>query len=125
MERFVRGWVVAGLLLGTMTYAIAEDVTLTTYYPSPRGVYNELRTNSNTFLALQGGGVGIGALSASRKLDVTGSAIIRGNAEVTGTLTVPSGGGVVVASGAPANGKVLTAKNSSGDVEWRDVVYAP
>jgi hypothetical protein len=35
------------LLLGTLTCAIAEEITLTTYYPSPRGVYHELRTASN------------------------------------------------------------------------------
>ena len=33
-----------GLLLLVASYAIAEDITLTTYYPSPRGVYDMLRT---------------------------------------------------------------------------------
>ena len=32
-----------GLLLGSSIYALAEEITLTTYYPSPRGVYQELR----------------------------------------------------------------------------------
>lgn len=125
MRSTANGWLVAGLLLGTMTYAIAEDVTLTTYYPSPRGVYNELRTNNNTFLAIQESGkVGIGAASASEKLDVTGNAMIRGNATVTGTLTVQSGGVVVIARGNPGNGKVLTAIDSSGTAVWRELVYA-
>ncbi len=31
------------ILLGTMMYAIAEELTITTYYPSPRGVYRALR----------------------------------------------------------------------------------
>ncbi len=39
-----RTWIAPVLLLGTMAYALAEELTLTTYYPSPRGVYNELRT---------------------------------------------------------------------------------
>src|SRR3989338_7034349 len=39
-----KGWLTPVLLLGTVAYAIAEDLTLTTYYPSPRGVYQELRT---------------------------------------------------------------------------------
>ena len=43
----LKGWVVPGLLLGTMAYALAEEITLTTYYPSPRGVYDELRTAGN------------------------------------------------------------------------------
>ena len=30
-----------------MAYALAEEITLTTYYPSPRGVYQELRTSGN------------------------------------------------------------------------------
>ncbi|MBI3324224.1 MAG: hypothetical protein HYZ92_02995 [Candidatus Omnitrophica bacterium] len=38
-----QGWMVAVLLLGTAAYALAEEITLTTYYPSPRGVYDQLR----------------------------------------------------------------------------------
>ncbi|MBI2885110.1 MAG: hypothetical protein HYY15_02940 [Candidatus Omnitrophica bacterium] len=36
-------WIVPVVGLGTIAYAIAEDLTLTTYYPSPRGVYKEVR----------------------------------------------------------------------------------
>lgn len=43
----VKGCIVPLLLLGTMAYAIAEEITLTTYYPSPRGVYDQLRTAGN------------------------------------------------------------------------------
>ncbi|MBI2884945.1 MAG: hypothetical protein HYY15_02100 [Candidatus Omnitrophica bacterium] len=43
-----------GLLLlacfGAVAYAIAEDLTLTTYYPSPRGVYKSLRVVDNASL---------------------------------------------------------------------------
>ena len=39
MDGSVKPWLVVGLLLGTAVYALAEDLTLTTYYPSPRGVY--------------------------------------------------------------------------------------
>ncbi len=42
-----KGWLTPVFLLGTVAYAIAEDLTLTTYYPSPRGVYNELRTSGD------------------------------------------------------------------------------
>lgn len=38
----------------------AEDVSVTAYYPSPRGVYEELRSSNNTYLATTGGSVGIG-----------------------------------------------------------------
>ena len=40
-------WLVCLILLGTALYALAEDLTLTTYYPSPRGMYNELRTSGD------------------------------------------------------------------------------
>jgi hypothetical protein len=39
----------------------AEDLALTTYYPSPRAVYRELRTTHNALLASQGGVVLIGS----------------------------------------------------------------
>ena len=37
-----------GLVLALLpAFAVAEDITVTTYYPSPRGVYGELRTTGN------------------------------------------------------------------------------
>ena len=42
-----RAAVVGACLAGLAAIAVAEDVTLTTYYPSPRGVYNELRTSGD------------------------------------------------------------------------------
>ena len=64
MRPRVERWLVIGLLLATTAYAVAEDLTLTTYYPSPRGVYNELRTS---------GDVGIGdiATAPAARLHVT------------------------------------------------------
>ena len=52
MKFRLKGWMVPLLLLGTLTCAIAEEITLTTYYPSPRGVYNELRTAGNVQIGL-------------------------------------------------------------------------
>ena len=43
MSARLKSWLGCGLLLGTAIYALAEEITLTTYYPSPRGVYQELR----------------------------------------------------------------------------------
>ena len=34
------------VLVATVSYSLAEEITLTTYYPSPRGVYNELLANT-------------------------------------------------------------------------------
>ncbi len=42
MRGSLKTWLILGLLLSTLGYALAEDLTLTTYYPSPRGVYKEL-----------------------------------------------------------------------------------
>ena len=40
------GWLwVLGAVFGTGLLAYGEDITLTTYYPSPRGAYDELRAN--------------------------------------------------------------------------------
>ena len=65
-----------GLFLSVATPALAEDITLTTFYPSPRGVYEELRTTNNTLLAMQAGRVGIGTNNPADpavKLHVFGS----------------------------------------------------
>ncbi len=101
MERQrVQSIMMAIVLLGTMAYAVAEDLTLTTYYPSPRGVYQELRTS---------GKVSVGSLDAPQdplaKLVVvddvealTGIAILNPNttAPTAGTglffRTTPAGG---------------------------------
>jgi len=56
MSGRLKQWLVVALFLGTAVYALAEDITLTTYYPSPRGVYQELRTS---------GDVKIGDISAT------------------------------------------------------------
>lgn len=109
MERTLKAWLVVGMLLGTMAYAIAEDITLTTYYPSPRGVYNELRSNSTTSLAVQGGTVTIGtAGGTTANLDVSGTTILRG------ILTIQAG--------SPGTDKVLMS-DANGQARWD--VYIP
>ena len=47
-------------VLGLGVTLMAEDITLTTYYPAPYGVYDELTTTGNTNLAITSGNVGIG-----------------------------------------------------------------
>ena len=48
MRRSTERWLVVALLFVTAAYAVAEEVTLTTYYPSPRGVYEQLRAISES-----------------------------------------------------------------------------
>ncbi|MBI2885019.1 MAG: hypothetical protein HYY15_02475 [Candidatus Omnitrophica bacterium] len=43
-------WIAGAAVLGALAYALAEDVTLTTYYPSPRGVYKEVRVGSTEIM---------------------------------------------------------------------------
>lgn len=72
-----------------------NEVTVTTYFPSPRGVYQELRSTGNTFLAMHhadsGGMVGIGTANPSALLSVAGSmAVGAGYADGSGpTVTLP------------------------------------
>ena len=61
MLRRLKPWLTLAVLLGTMAYAIAEDITLTTYYPSPRGVYQELRAMGN---------LGVGIMAPASRLHV-------------------------------------------------------
>ena len=63
------------LLFAAVAYVIAEDITLTTYYPSPRGVYQTLRSTGQTTLAETGGNVGIGTTTpgANAKFEVFGA----------------------------------------------------
>ncbi len=78
MTQMIKSWILVGLLLGTAAYAVAEDVTLTTYLPSPRGMYNELRTIGNTYLAVQTGNVGVGTANPTAKLEVATDAATTG-----------------------------------------------
>jgi len=63
------------------TRAVPESLTLTTYYPAPYGVYQELRATRNTYLAYQNptDQVGIGTTSpvAGYKVDVSGKTNFR------------------------------------------------
>lgn len=76
--------------LALFSLASAEDsVTITTYYPSPYGSYNELTTSSNTYLATTSGNVGVGTTSPSHKFEVQGGEIYASNSgnAITGRST--------------------------------------
>jgi len=69
-----REWLVVGVLLATTAYVVAEEISLTTYYPSPKGAYQTLSSTSSSSFAIYEGGVGIGARSAAGgKFAVAGS----------------------------------------------------
>ena len=116
MGRLRDSWLGLVILLGTAVYVVAEDITLTTYYPSPRGIYQTLRSTGQTTLAEAGGNVGIGTTVPGTKLDVNGAGRIQGGLEVTDTIAIRGG--------SPGANKVLTS-DGSGNATWQDPVYAP
>ncbi len=88
--RMRQAWVysmVAGLVAGGS--AAAEDITVTTYYPSPRGVYNELRTLGDV-------GVGTAGPAVGARLRVTQDDPAEPSLRVD-TVTVPGQPALVVA----------------------------
>jgi hypothetical protein len=90
-------------VLGFWATLMAEDITLTTYYPAPYGAYEELTTTGNTYLATTSGNAAIGLATTAtiqNKLDVEGSAAI--------------GAGYSGTSAAPANGLIVQGKVGIG-----------
>ncbi|MFA6317336.1 MAG: hypothetical protein WC943_07950 [Elusimicrobiota bacterium] len=74
-------WSIVALLLGSAAYeAVSESLTMTSYYPSPAGIYRRLTTAARTILARDEGEVGIGTTSPQSKLDVAGGVRIGGDA---------------------------------------------
>lgn len=67
--RSVRGLMAAAMILSAVTEVASESVTLTTYYPAPSGVYSQMITTGNTYLARDytsnGSGVTIGGSGAA------------------------------------------------------------
>lgn len=94
LGRFLGAFLSVILFMGI--YSIAEDITLTTYYPAPYGAYKELTTTGDTYLATTSGNVGIGLVTTDtiqNKLDVEGSVAI--GASYSGTSAAPANGLIV------------------------------
>ena len=75
-------FLVMGLILGfwySACFAADETLTITTYYPSPYGSYNQLTTTGDTYLATTSANkVGIGTTSPAEKLEVSGNIKLSG-----------------------------------------------
>lgn len=74
------------VLLGLGAVLMAEDITLTTYYPAPYGKYNELETTGRTYFCTTSGNVGIGTTSPTQKLHVRGTGDTRMRVSGSGTV---------------------------------------
>ncbi|HVE14647.1 MAG TPA: hypothetical protein VNI01_14725 [Elusimicrobiota bacterium] len=69
----------AGLLLiGGAVAAMSDTMTLTTYFPSPAGIYQKLISVGDTFLARDGGKVGVGTTAPKAVLEVNGDLRVGG-----------------------------------------------
>lgn len=77
------------LLVG-LSEAAGESIHLTTYYPAPSGVYNQMITTNNTWLARDGGRVGIGTPNPQAKLHISGGDLQWGD----NLLTTDQGGSI-------------------------------
>lgn len=93
--------VFAGLLaLGFAGYtAYAENVAISTYYPSPYGTYQNLDVTADAHFATASGNVGIGTASPGSKLTVNGTSSLQGNTTVSGTFSTTQGTNLATASG--------------------------
>lgn len=76
-RRSARWWLMALLMAASATELSSESVTLTTYYPAPSGVYTQMITTGNTWIARDGGvvGIGTGTNTPSAKLEVDGDIV--------------------------------------------------
>lgn len=74
-RRFITAAGAAAMMLCAVPELDSESVTLSTYYPAPSGVYTNMITTGNTYLARDGAAgtrVGIGTTAPATKLHVVG-----------------------------------------------------
>ena len=76
-------------ILSTAELADTENLVITTYYPAPYGGYVSLLTTNNTWLARDGGRVGIGTTNPQAQLHATQGGIF--NQIAIGANTNPFG----------------------------------
>ena len=126
MKTAWREWFVVGVLLVTTAYVVAEELSLTTYYPSPKGAYQTLSSTDSSRFATYAGNVGIGTISpaATTKLEVKGAGNTSGsaglhvtNSDGTSGLFVRDDGNVVIGGTTPAqtDTKLTVVGSLAGD----------
>jgi hypothetical protein len=123
LGRFLGAFLSIMLFMGI--YSIAEEITLTTYYPAPYGAYNELTTTGNTYLATTLGNVGIGLVATDtiqNKLDVEGSVAIGAGYSGTSPAAPPNGlivqGQVGIGTASPTVGIALDVNGTINATDY-------
>jgi hypothetical protein len=114
MRRLGKLFFATVLFVATYSSLFAEEtLNITTYYPSPYGSYNELRTYGNTYLATDSGNVGIGTTKPGYKLEVAGSISV--NSGTTQVIRCSGGtyNNVLLTDAATCTGAGGTANNTS------------
>ncbi len=86
-----RLWLLAGALTLATNVTCTDTVVLSTYYPAPSGVYARMLTTNDTYLARDGGFVGVGTGVPVAKLDVAGTVRIADGTEGPGKVLVSDG----------------------------------
>lgn len=82
--------VLAAVTVVCSLVALAEEITLTTTYPSPRGVYQELRTTSTALFATQQGSVAIGMDQTDPRFDPNSKLNVAGTMKTDSLRLTPT-----------------------------------
>ncbi|MBI5239691.1 MAG: hypothetical protein HY926_04405 [Elusimicrobia bacterium] len=102
----------AAILITVSPEIGSENVTLSTYYPAPSGVYNKMITTGDAYLAtLAGRSVGIGTSSPQAKLHVMGSIRTQGTGPF---LDAYDGGAVARVSMGYSAGNIINFSRNPG-----------
>ena len=70
-------WVLPIILLGAITYTVAEDLTITTTYPAPRGVYRALQVRDRMAIGTTNPQAALEIVSTAQDATTPNSAIVQ------------------------------------------------
>ncbi|MDP3540857.1 MAG: hypothetical protein Q8T11_00155 [Elusimicrobiota bacterium] len=120
-RRFITAAGAFAIMLCAVPELDSESVTLSTYYPAPSGVYTNMITTNNTFLARDGGALAVGTVTpvGGSKVTVAGGSIA-GTYGLTpsyvawNTYGTGAGGAAIYNDSGAYQGLMLVGNNSGG-----------